>query len=176
MGLISILSLLYVNRNYGRPEMYFSWEDPFKSENIIRGTLTYTAEQLPIWHAREEETVPYIQSKLVEGEAKIVPIEWKTNLHTFDIEVNKKSIIADRTDYFPGWEVYSNGKIIDILDPKSKQASGLIAFSLEPGKYFIEVKLKETKEEKIANSITLVALFLIPLVVLVYFFRTRKAK
>lgn len=164
LGIFFIASLIYLNRNYARPESYYVWKNPFDNQIVLQGTETFRNEHLPLWHSKDEETVPYIQYRVISGNAEIKPIEWKTNLHTFNINVLSYSIVADKTDYFPGWKVYIDNQEIQILDPYSKEANGLIAFKLTPGNYKVEVKLEETNEEKTADLITIIALLLIPLI------------
>lgn len=165
LALLLIAGLLFTSRNYGRPEAYIEFKDPFPDNQVMQGTGTYRGEHLPIWHSKTEEIFPYYGGKVIRGNAQISSVIWKTNLHLFEINALEDSLIADRTDYFPGWEVYANGTKIKTLDPRSPEASGLTAFYLPKGQYKVEVKLNKTLAEQIADYITLSSLLLIPLLI-----------
>jgi hypothetical protein len=160
LSLLVIVLVLFFNRNYAQPESFYRWDHPFRDDDVIAGTLTYRNEHLPYWHSKSEEVLPYYSNKVVLGEAEVIPIGRKTNLHTFKIKVLRNAVIADRTDYFPGWVAYANGKEIETLNPEDPLANGLIAFRLDPGEYFVEIKMEETPLEKAADAITVFSLFL----------------
>lgn len=166
LALLLILGLLYTSRNYGRPETYIEFDDPFPDNQVMQGTGTYRGEHLPVWHSKTEEVFPYYGGKVIRGDAKINELVWKTNYHLFEINALEDSLIADRTDYFPGWEVYADGKKTDTLDPRNSEANGLIAFHLPKGVHRVEVKLNKTFAEQAADYITSLSLLLIPILIL----------
>lgn len=173
LGLILLAGLFYLNRNHWRANEYYTWIDYWQNSGGYSGTTTKAAEHIPKWHNSNEQFLPYIPSRVTEGQARVENLVRKTNLHRFRIEVDEPSVIVDRTDYFPGWNVYANGSSVKILDPYDPRANGLIAFNLLPGEYIVDVRLEEAMPEKVADAVSLSALMLVLFVILKEVYRKR---
>lgn len=163
--LIIVSALFYADRNIMRADKHYTWVNPIKYGGYL-GTSDLIGEHLPTWHSKEEEILPYFPYEVLDGQATVKVESRKTNLHVFQINVDKKATIADRTDYFPGWLVLANGKKLDLLSPNSKMGHGLLAFELEPGEYKVESKLQEDSIEGMADGLSIASLLIFSILIL----------
>lgn len=172
--LFSFGALLYVNRNHWKPQQYNMFQERYVKERENFGTTTFANEHLTKWHSKEEEKIPYKPYQLFEGEAKIQEGSRSSVRHTYHIEVAKRALIADRTDFFPGWEVIVNKGGSSSIIPVFPEIHGLVAFYLEPGSYDVEVRFKETPIMQIGDGISVISFTLLLFVLL--FQRAKKFK
>ncbi|MBI3576800.1 hypothetical protein HY086_02040 [Candidatus Gottesmanbacteria bacterium] len=130
----------------------------------IYNSTTDTGESSPIWSVRFMEKQSPRPYEVLEGNATLTSGTRTTTKHTFSVDANIKSRLSDNTLYFPGWNVFVDGKALDpnreILyqDP---QYRGLMTFWVEPGKHAVFVTFEETKLRKLADYASLVGLLLL---------------
>lgn len=167
VGVAIIALLLLVNKGYWKAD-YYTFEDKTKTAIGWPGLLTLTVEETPLWHKKYEEANPYHPSNGETGEVVIKSIVWKTNYHMFYMLAKKISIINDRTNYWPGWEVHVDGQKVPLFDPYHAHSNGMLTFEINPGPHVVEAFLRETTLEKMGNIITVFALGMVALVQLPY--------
>lgn len=105
-----------------------------------------------LWFATHP-TSPTVVSK---GEALIKPTKRTPIVHEYDVRALKESSIRENTLYFPGWNLYVNGKMHQFSVDKGK--TGLITFTLPEGIYKVSLKFEDTPVRKLGNIISFFAL------------------
>lgn len=152
--------------NYWHAREYKQLPDEFLNK-IYNGT-TDTGESAPIWSVRFMEKKPMDEIEIIEGKAQIVKVVRRSTYHEYLIDSEDKTRIRENTLYFPGWKIYDNQKLVtdvQFQDPKNR---GLLTFYIDPGMHNIIVKFEDTKLRKMANYITLSAIFLTLFPLMIY--------
>ena len=163
---ISVATIIPTYSYWHAKEYDASFTDNY-FEKVFKET-TDTGEVSPIWSIRFMEEEPKDDIEIIDGDAKLIKIEKKSNYHEYVINVNKRTRIRENTLYFPGWKVYDNEiEITDIefQDPKNR---GLITFYVDPGLHNIILKFEDTKLRRFANyvsAVSLIGLVFIPILI-----------
>ncbi len=137
-----------------KPEVYYSG---------IYDSTTDTGESSPIWSVRFMERRPNAIYEVIEGEGTIVLGSRRTTRHEFMINARTEARIVDNTLYFPGWDVFIDGKMLNKIteliyqDPMYR---GLMTFRVPAGEHRVVVSFSDTKLRKVANAISLTGLVL----------------
>ena len=132
-------------KNY--PESYFT--------SVYRGT-TDTGESSPIWSIRFMEHEPSAVMQVISGTAKTSQILRSANVHVYEVEVESENTrLVENTLYFPGWNVYVDGKSVDLQfqDPEFR---GLMTFMVPKGSHVIRIEFGDTNLRKFANALSIV--------------------
>lgn len=149
--------MLYLPFSAGRD--YKVRSDDHYLYNITENTDAFAT--LPRWAAQPDK-YPRIGERyqLIDGDAKITTLSRNSTTHIYNSESHRNSRILDATFYFPGWNVYIDGKRaeIEFQDPSFR---GLITFFVPKGKHLIEVKFENTKLRLIADLITIGSLVML---------------
>jgi hypothetical protein len=134
-----------------KPESFYS--------DIYSGT-TDTGESSPIWSIRFMEKTPTSHLEAINGKVTVQEKIHSSTIHTYKIISTSKVRIVENTLYFPGWEVYINGRKanIEFQDPEYR---GLITFWIEKGENQIKIIFRDTKLRSLANIISLITICLI---------------
>jgi len=129
----------------------------------------YHHEAVTKWSGDTAHAYPHTPVEIISGVGKISRYQRKSNIHTFQINAATDTKILDNTIYYPGWQVFIDGKktIIEFQDPNHK---GLLSFFLPKGKHHIVAKFVETPDRLFANVVSLVVFILC----IVLFFLHRK--
>lgn len=153
--ILVIIFVLSFNKDYWHAKEYLQKGDRFFT-GIYNGT-TDTGESAPIWSVRFMERKAKANIEVIRGNAKIQELKRTSTIHGYGITTIEKSRIRENTLYFPGWEVFVDGKKKDIefQDPQNR---GLMTFIVEKGKHSIDVRFRETKLRRFANVISLVSI------------------
>lgn len=136
---------------------------------------TMSNEYLPLW----VRVMPSGPADYLLGTSAGVPIQvrarradsyWKI----YEFELPQKQEVVIPVFYYPGWEVYSKGK----LTPFKITPNGFLKVELAPGYQVLEIRFRNTPLRLIANSISLIFWFfwLLAGIVLVYARRNWKNK
>lgn len=142
-----------------KPESYYN--------NVYYGT-TDTGESAPIWSVRFMEKEPKAHMEVFDGKALISELSRNSVKHSYKISVlSDKALIKDNTLYFPSWTVFANEKKVPIQFQNPNQR-GLITFELNKGEYRVDVVFKDTKLRMISNTITLVVVFILVILGVVF--------
>ncbi len=149
--ILSILSTWYM----WRPQAYVEHPETYYS-GIYNGT-TDTGESSPIWSTRFMEHRPGYMAGVILGVAEIEPIERLTTSHTYNVNAHEKTRIVENTLYFPGWNVYVDGKKVPIefQDPSYR---GLITYWVDPGRHAVKIEFTETKLRQFADILSVFGL------------------
>lgn len=171
-GRKQILALLFIsflvvwfNRNYWHAQGFFE-----KSESFYTGTYegtTDTGESSPRWSVRFMEKKPSEPLAVIDGQAAVEQKKRFSNAHLYLVDAKVKTRFVENTLYFPGWEILiqsegTDGKLtekkaeVEFQDPDFR---GLQTFWVEPGKHWIVVHFVETRLRKLADTISILAIF-----------------
>jgi hypothetical protein len=120
-------------------------------------TSTYYGETDVIWSAGPAKTYPENPVVIVDGEGKVLNFAKKSNLRTFDLKVKKQAYVVSHTQYFPGWRVYIDGRMIPVQF-QNPDYRGLITFYVPSGEHSVVIKFKESKTRLVSNTISIIAL------------------
>src|SRR3989344_1149100 len=96
--------------------------------------------------------------EFLKGEGQFVQLTQKQRLHEYVLVADNDVLILENTNYFPGWEVFVNGKSLPI-NYKNMNHLGKITFSLKKGVYFVAVKYEDTPVITFSKTISFLALF-----------------
>lgn len=116
-------------------------------------TTTYYGETNVVWSAGPAVSYPKERIEIIAGEGVIQKVSKKSNLHTFTIEATTDVSVVDKTQYFPGWRVYVDGRSVPIQfqDPNWR---GLIQFSTASGYHNVRVVFEESKLRLAADLVS----------------------
>lgn len=147
--ILAIFSLIYCQR-FVKP---FRWEK--KSDQYYYDFLFTTStlhEHKPKWF--EEEKALNLKNKFISDSGLVVfrELEWKTAKHQYEIDVPQTTKVWEKTAYFPGWQVYIDGKKIPILF-SHPQYSGIIGFEAPSGRHQVLVKFTEMTKARIIGDL-----------------------
>lgn len=181
-ALLTAFSLSIVNDSRARFMIFliaallgtvFSWDqmqakgflkkpDSFYSA-IYEGT-TDTGESAPIWSVRFMEKRAKQQTEVIEGEAQIEEISRNTTEHVFTVTTVNQARIKENILYFPGWQVFVDGKETQV-EFQDARHRGLMTFFVDKGTHAVKVKFTETKLRKASNMTSIASiLFVIPVI------------
>lgn len=104
------------------------------------------------------------EPRILKGAGRFTVSHWIGTNRNYEITVSEKSLIAEPTMYFLGWETTVNSRKIEYANMEETQ--GRIGYWLEPGTYQISSRFTQnTLARKIGNTVGiigfLVVLFLI---------------
>lgn len=133
------------------------------------GTAAYHNEATTIWVEGDAYEYPKDRIELIAGEGKILKFKRKSNLHTLTVDSKTNVKILDNTVYFPGWQVFVDGKKTPI-EFQDVNHRGLITFSVPKGMHHIEVVFKESAVRLFSNMVSLFSIIGIFLIFVVRLF------
>ncbi len=147
-GLIFSTSTMWdIHKFLYKPEKFFA--------SVYDGT-TDTGESAPIWSVRFMERRPKANIEIIQGKGEIKEIKRTSTKHAYIALANEEVRISENTLFFPGWEVFVNGKIVP-LQFQDPQYRGIMTFFAPKGKNTIDVVFRETKLRTIANNVSLLS-------------------
>lgn len=114
-------------------------------------------------NAREDLLVlqrPSSSLQILSGKAEIKQLARTQNNHQYLVHADKNVNLSENTYYFPGWNIYINGKIITV-DIKNPRKFGTLTFNLPKGLYFVEAKFENTPIRIIGDYISLSTVLII---------------
>lgn len=151
LAAITYKNYWYANGFLTKPEGFYT---------SIYNSTTDTGESSPIWSVRFMLERPANSIEVIEGEAQVIKLMRTTTRHTYEIIAKAQARIRENTLYFPGWNVFVDGKPVPIefQDPANR---GLITFFVDPGKHQVEVEFKETKFRLFSNIISGISFFIL---------------
>lgn len=121
---------------------------------------TYFGETDVIWSAGPAKKAPVSRIEVIDGNATVSNFHKITQLQTFTVESTTGGRLVSHTQYYPGWNVYVNGKKTEIQfqDPNWR---GLITFDIPRGSNEIAIRFEETKLRKLANTVSIGSVFVL---------------
>jgi hypothetical protein len=135
VGLVLIFLLFGFSYKFLTPQSFFDKGEGFYATN--EATTTVKDEYMPKWLSPRPSQSP---KNKIDGNTLINNLAVKVNRITFSISSSKKTNIRLNTAYFPGWNVYIDGKRGEI----NYKNSGLIEFITPAGQHNIKVVFEET--------------------------------
>lgn len=159
--------LFYFNQDYWKVNQRIEVNLP--GDQPIPGSTTWADEQFPIWFEPKPTAIPKSNVEVVSGIAQVKINSWKTSRHVYNINSKNKTKIVENTAYYPGWEIFQNGKRLE-FDYQDKNFPGRLVYNLEPGKYAIESRFLETPLRKAADITSLIFASIIAAYLTISFF------
>lgn len=173
-GLLVLIGIFY--SSYWRANGYLIKSDSF-FEKVYYGT-TDTGESSPIWSVRFMEQEARAPVEIISGSARVEEVFRSSTRHEYKVTASKDAQLRENTLYFPGWNIYVNGKRLDVNSEIEFQDSvnrGVMTFYVDKGVSRVEVVFEDTKLRTFSNMISVFALVSIILVpVFLYYFKKVK--
>lgn len=102
------------------------------------------------------EEKPFLRPlEIVNGKAIIVADRRTPVEHSYFVSVIEKTDFVENTYYFPGWNLYVDGKNHKFTY-EDREKTNLIRFTLDPGSYDVTLRYKGTKVTRFANTISVI--------------------
>lgn len=152
---ISALTIL-TSSVYFRPPLGFDAIDEKYFWNYPLNT-TYFGETDVIWSAGPAGSYPENRFEVVGGKGRITDPVKKGTFHMFTVAAVTDVQVVDRTQYFPGWRVFSDGVKVPI-EFQDQNWRGLITFRLPPGNHSVRVEWGRSPVRQVAETISVVSL------------------
>jgi hypothetical protein len=137
--------------NYQKVDQNNYFFSRYNPHSILMQTVwSETSEAYPVKKQRAE---------ILKGKGIIKKSIVKNSQRFYDIEALENLRMIDCTFYFPGWKVYVDKKPVEIQfqDPTYR---GVITYNVPQGKHQIKVVFENTKIRSLANSISLISIFI----------------
>lgn len=173
-GLLILIGIFY--SSYWRASGYLIKSDSF-FEKVYYST-TDTGESSPIWSIRFMEEEASAPIEILSGSASIQEIYRSSARHEYVIDAQERTRIKENTLYFPGWNIYINGKKLDagseieFQDPANR---GVMTYYVEKGVNRVGVVFENTKLRTFSDMLSVfafVSIILIP--AFLYYFKKLK--
>ena len=168
--ILVILFAVLLNKDFFHAKGYLQKPESFYT-GIYPGT-TDTGESSPIWSIRFMEEEAKERVEVIGGKAEVQELKRDTASRKYFIKVDSDTAkIKENTLYFPGWNVFVDGKktTIEFQDQNNR---GIITFPVSHGNHTVSIIFKDTNLRKFANLISVSSLVL--LIFLGIFFKIRK--
>ncbi len=155
-----LVTLLWFNKDYWHAKDYLIKPESFFTN--VYDSPTDTGESSPEWSVRFMEKRPMAYIEIIDGDAVIEGRSRTSTKRYYQLEAKQRTRLRENTLFFPGWEVFVDGRKVDIefQEPTDKNR-GLMTFFVEQGKHSIEIKFRETKLRLIADLISVATLVII---------------
>lgn len=158
---IVILSTIFYwkpNLGYDKIDESYYWNFPLNT--------TYFGETDVIWSAGPAKKYPKQRVEIIGGKGAVENFQKNSYSQSFKLTAQNEVQLVDHIQYFPGWRVYVDNKMVPIefQDPNWR---GEITFRIPKGEHNISVIFKESAIRFVADSISaasVVLLMVFPLV------------
>lgn len=154
VGISLLVLALFSSSQFLFPKVFQQLPDTFYSTN--QESTTVKNEYMPKWVKNIPTEMASSKVVNLKGEEKINTKEITANKIAFDVYLPIQRTIQVNTVYFPGWNVYVNGRKSNII-----YDDGLINFNLNKGENRVLVKFEETPIRELANLISMVSLIVL---------------
>jgi len=162
--IIAIVFLaLFLNRDFWHAKGFLLKPEAFYKS--IYNSTTDTGESSPIWSVRFMLERPKARLETIAGNAKIYETTRTSTYHEYRVEVLEKTKFKENTLYFPGWEVFVDGKKINV-EFQDQLHRGLMTFWADPSTQNISVSFTETRLRLFSNLTSLLSALIIGLLAL----------
>lgn len=130
--------------------LYFDKGDAFYSTN--EATTTVQDEYMPGWV--KEKPVRHFTNKveIKSGSGIVSDVSWNGKRVSAKVLAKEDIIVVVNTIYFPGWNVYLNGKKTTIF---YNNKMGVIEVSVASGNYNLEAVFEETPLRLASDAVTI---------------------
>lgn len=131
----------------------------------------------PIWVNIHEPWIgifPKAPIEILSGNATIHMLLHNQTRHEYLITVSKRVLVKENTYYFPGWKLFVNS-VTHAITYTNKKYSGIVVFSLSPGKYHVRLQFLPTAITSTARVVSEYTFLLALLLFLALDFFERKS-
>lgn len=161
ISILTVLSVAFYWRGmegYDKINQNYYWDYPLNT--------TYYGETDVIWSAGPAKDYPAERVEFISSSGEIKGLERKNSELKFKVIAESAASLVAHIQYFPGWNVFVNGKDIPIQfqDPNHR---GEIVFWVTSGESDVVIKFKENMLRIIADAVTVVGFMLIPIAVII---------
>ncbi|MDP3998638.1 MAG: hypothetical protein Q8P89_03415 [bacterium] len=140
---VLLASYLPYRVKYFKPQEYLTLQtaDYISQENIKWKTSRISDEFLPREFPKPKDSSAIAKERIIplDKSAKITDLEIKAHRYKFNITGENDTLIVARIAYFPGWEIFVDGKEKVFL-----VKNGQIFFAIPKGQHQAEVIFKNT--------------------------------
>lgn len=156
---IVLLGIFCVSSILGTGDMWQPKAYQTQDESMYTGiypSTTDTGESSPIWSTRFMEHGYDYPMDVIDGSAGVYNVNRTTTVHEYRVEANVSTRFVENTVYFPGWNVYIDGKktAVEFQDPNYR---GLMTFFVPEGSHTVRVQFQDTKLRFAADILSLVS-------------------
>ena len=154
-----IIALAAAGYTHAKPQGFLAVTDASVSPSTIAATIWLSERQLePIWVKQLPFGPAAERLTFIEGEGQVLTSKVTPTYYDFVTESTEATRMRVNTFYFPGWKVFVDEveRPVDI-----ENLTGVMAFSLEPGRHRIQVQFTDTSIRKWSERLSLLALVLL---------------
>jgi len=162
--------VFYANRNHLRINQTMIRQDEYFLNYL--DSATWRNEFLPKWRQTNKWQHLDKDFRIRSGDLKVKEVSGKTTSLSFLVEAKDQGILDIHRLYFPGWEVFLDGKPIKLgegltitgdIQSETKKTpsidrSGLLSVSIPEGKHLVEANFRETPLRKLGFILSLTGL------------------
>ncbi|MGD9129800.1 MAG: 6-pyruvoyl-tetrahydropterin synthase-related protein [Candidatus Woesebacteria bacterium] len=105
------------------------------------------------------------KAAIIEGEGSINILEVENANRKYQIKANSPVRMIDYTFYFPGWKLYVDGQETEI-EFQDMNYRGVITYRISQGDHEVKLIYESTKVRLIARILSILALFVFPVLLL----------
>ena len=157
LSILLVLTLL-LNANYFKPKEWWSDYkdyDRFTGKNWQLMLTSAIFDYLPTWAYRPPANGPTGNIEFLTATGDYKTIEKKSNRQKYEVEITKPGSLIIQTYYFPGWKVWVDGKLTEVVPMSDPLRLGRIIFDVSSGQHQILVKLTDTPIRATGNILSL---------------------
>lgn len=156
MAIILMIAVLYANRNHIRVNQAIDFQNPFLKEDIYGPSTTSKDEHMPRNAPRIFEIPNQNGNVIPPNNGTSKRTIWKSNYHSFIVNLNSNGEFRDNTSYFPGWIAKVDGKEVQI--DYAKDEFYRLRLNLPSGKHKVEFFFGDRGLVLIVDILSLVTL------------------
>jgi hypothetical protein len=155
LGKISIVLAIFsvvLVYGYTRPAMYERRDDAYymSRDNFTDGTSSMGNTFSTIWTPWKQERAQSLV-ELTTGKGTVLVTEDKPLMIRFQANLEESSEVQINRLYFPGWNIYEDGKPF----PIEYASDGVMNMSLSGGTHTLEARFEETPVRKVSNLLSI---------------------
>jgi len=151
IGFLIILLALYSNRNHIHINQSLSW--PVELYLKLEKTTNTFDEYTPRWVKNDTVAKPRAKVELIDTKGITQIQTLRSNLIEGSAQARDDGKLRINTIYYPGWNVYLNGKKV----PIAYKDTGVMETPLKKGNSQIIAKFEETPLRLVSDALTFIA-------------------
>ncbi len=155
-----VIALIEVMPN-SKPEKYVNRGDDFYLTN--EGKTTSSDELMPLWVKKYPVERYQEKVEIIDGAATITDLSFNSKSVVFSYKAESDPTFRINTIYYPGWIAYMDHEKIDIGYENEK---GVMDIKASQYRQKITMNFTETPIRVIANSISIISLFVLSFIAL----------
>jgi hypothetical protein len=126
------------------------------SGDALEGSTTWADEQATKWFLPKPHQIPAQKVEALSPTALVGLGSWKTQYHEYLVKAKEPTKVVENTMYYPGWEVFVNGKEVKI-DYQDASYPGRIVYTVNSGDNFVITHMGETPLRKAMDILSVVS-------------------